>query len=108
MDDPMIKGLVQLRRFVCQHTLTHMDPGAAQNRRYRIHLAQAYQSHGSILAGLDRHAEAKSALQEAEQQLHLFAETWDESYPVISKSWRGNWSRVVPMFGYPSEIRRVI
>jgi putative transposase len=43
-----------------------------------------------------------------EQQLNLFAETWDASYPVISKSWRLNWSRVVPMFGYPSEIRRAI
>jgi putative transposase len=48
------------------------------------------------------------ALEEAEGQLHQFEEAWDQSYPVISKSWRLNWSRVVPMFGYPSEIRRVI
>jgi transposase-like protein len=31
-----------------------------------------------------------------------------KTYPVIAQSWRGNWSRVVPMFGYPGEIRRVI
>jgi putative transposase len=49
-----------------------------------------------------------ATLTEAEQQLNQFEETWAESYPVIAKSWRANWSRVVPMFGYPSEIRRVI
>jgi putative transposase len=47
-------------------------------------------------------------LAEAEQQLNQFEERWHEIYPVIAKSWRVNWSRVVPMFGYPSEIRRVI
>jgi transposase-like protein len=29
-------------------------------------------------------------------------------YPVIVKSWRTNWSRIVPMFGYPGEIRRAV
>jgi serine/threonine protein kinase len=38
---------------------------AGQNRRYRILVAQAYQNRGSILAGLNRLDEAKSALQEA-------------------------------------------
>jgi putative transposase len=37
-----------------------------------------------------------------------FEGAWDSSYPVISRSRRSNWSRVVPMFSYPSEIRRVI
>jgi putative transposase len=49
-----------------------------------------------------------ATLEEAERQLDQFAETWDESYPVIARSWRSNWSRVVPMFGYPSEIRRAV
>jgi putative transposase len=47
-------------------------------------------------------------LAEAEEHLAEFEERWNESYPVIAKSWRLHWSRVVPMFGYPSEIRRVI
>jgi putative transposase len=47
-------------------------------------------------------------LAEAEEQLHQFEERWKESYPVIAKSWRSSWSRVVPMFGYPAQIRRVI
>jgi putative transposase len=47
-------------------------------------------------------------LEEAERQLTQFEEAWAGSYPVISRSWRQNWSRVVPMFGYPPEIRRAI
>lgn len=46
--------------------------------------------------------------EEAERQLAQFAETWAGSYPVIARSWRANWARVVPMFGYPSEIRRAV
>ena len=49
-----------------------------------------------------------ATLEEAERQLTEFEGTWAESYPVIAKSWRANWSRVVPMFGYPSEIRRAV
>jgi putative transposase len=47
-------------------------------------------------------------LEEGERQLAEFEEAWAGSYPVIAKSWHANWPRVVPMFGYPSEIRRVI
>lgn len=49
-----------------------------------------------------------TTLDEAESGLSQFEETWAGSYPVIARSWRSNWWRVVPMFGYPSEIRRVI
>lgn len=49
-----------------------------------------------------------ATLDEAESQLTQCEETWAGSYPVIARSWRANWSRVAPMFGYPSEIRRVI
>jgi putative transposase len=49
-----------------------------------------------------------ATLAEAEHQLTQFEEAWGASYPVIARSWRSNWSRVVPMFGYPSEIRRAI
>jgi putative transposase len=31
-----------------------------------------------------------------------------KSYPVIVRSWRANWGRIVPMFGYPSQIRRAV
>jgi putative transposase len=49
-----------------------------------------------------------ATLEEAERQLAQFEKARAASYPVIARSWRSNWARVVPMFGYPSEIRRVI
>ena len=49
-----------------------------------------------------------SMVTEAEQHLAAFTEKWDVSYPTIAKSWRGNWARVIPMFGFPEEIRRAV
>jgi len=46
--------------------------------------------------------------EEALFQLELLAEKWDQKYPLISKSWRANWSRIEPMFQFPAEIRRAI
>jgi putative transposase len=46
--------------------------------------------------------------EEAERQLEKFEWEWSEKYPSISRSWRANWARVVPMFSYPEEIRRAI
>ena len=45
---------------------------------------------------------------EAEFNLELFAEKWDQQYPTISKSWRTHWAHVIPLFSYPEEIRKVI
>jgi putative transposase len=47
-------------------------------------------------------------VEEAEQQLNAFAEKWDARYSSIAKSWRANWARVIPMFGFPDEIRRAV
>lgn len=41
-------------------------------------------------------------------QLNACAEKWDFRYPIISQSWRANWLRIEPMFGFPAEIRRAI
>lgn len=45
---------------------------------------------------------------EAAGQLEACAEKWDRRYPLIAKSWRANWPRLIPMFSYPAEIRRAI
>ena len=47
-------------------------------------------------------------VEEAERQLAQFEEAWDGGYPLIARSWRQNWPRVVPMFSYPEEIRRAV
>jgi len=45
---------------------------------------------------------------EAEQQLAEFEAQWNGDYPSIAAIWRRNWSRVIPFFDYPPEIRRII
>lgn len=45
---------------------------------------------------------------EAETRLDEFAEKWDSKFPMISKSWRSNWARVIPFFAHPPEIRKLI
>ena len=44
----------------------------------------------------------------AEQALSAFEEKWSEQYPMASKSWRDRWENVIPFFGYPEPIRKVI
>ncbi len=46
--------------------------------------------------------------EEAEMRLAQFEAKWEARFPMISKSWRANWARVIPLFGHPPEIRRVI
>lgn len=45
---------------------------------------------------------------EAEQQLIGFSEKWDKQYPIISRSWLNHWTRVIPFFAFPPEIRKAI
>ncbi len=49
---------------------------------------------------------AAATAEEALFHFELFAEKWDQRYPLISKSWRANWVRIEPMFQFPTEIRR--
>ncbi|HSE20346.1 MAG TPA: IS256 family transposase [Pyrinomonadaceae bacterium] len=44
----------------------------------------------------------------AEQSLEEFSLKWDAKFPMLAKSWRNNWERVIPFFAYPPEIRKVI
>ncbi|EKD97692.1 MAG: transposase mutator type, partial [uncultured bacterium] len=46
--------------------------------------------------------------EEAELMLGEFEERWDAEYLPIGQSWRRNWSRLIPFFDYPPEIRKVI
>src|SRR5712671_1978541 len=45
---------------------------------------------------------------EAEQRLAEFSQKWDEKFPMIAKSWRSNWARMIPFFAHPPEIRKII
>ena len=67
----------------------------------------SYKDRKRVAADLKTIYRAATA-QEAEANLEIFAGKWDPRYPMISKSWRANWSRIVPMFGFPEEIRRAV
>jgi putative transposase len=45
---------------------------------------------------------------EAKQRLDEFGLKRDAKFPMIAKSWRSNWARVIPLFAHPPEIRKVI
>lgn len=47
-------------------------------------------------------------VEQAETSLMAFAAKWDTSHPTISRSWRNNWERIIPLFSYPPEIRKAI
>lgn len=51
-----------------------------------------------------------SSATEEQAAIHLeeFSQKWDKEYPSISSSWRNNWQRIIPLFGYPPGIRKVI
>lgn len=49
-----------------------------------------------------------ATVEEAEFQLEVFAERWDQQYPAISRAWRAHWDRVTPLFAFPDLIRRAI
>jgi putative transposase len=49
-----------------------------------------------------------STAEDAHSKLEEFAKKWDGAYPTISQMWRRNWEHVIPFFGYPGDIRKVI
>lgn len=49
-----------------------------------------------------------STVELAEEYLDEFELTWGDTYGAIIKSWRDNWSKIIPFLDYPPEIRKVI
>jgi len=47
-------------------------------------------------------------LEAAEAALEEFSQSWDDKYPMISKSWYTHWPNITAMFEYPPEIRKAI
>jgi putative transposase len=55
-----------------------------------------------------RNVYSAATAEAAEQALDAFEEKWKGRFPSIAKSWRTNWTNIIPFFSYPPEIRRVI
>jgi putative transposase len=49
-----------------------------------------------------------TTLRKAGNQLEKFSTKWDDTYSMISRSWRKHWEHITPFFAYPPEIRKVI
>ena len=43
-----------------------------------------------------------------EQALGSFEKKWQARFPSIARSWRSNWTNIIPFFSYPPAIRKVI
>lgn len=61
----------------------------------------------AVAADLRRIYQA-ATVEEAERRLAEFEAVWGDRYPPIAQGWRRHWSRIIPFFDYPQEIRRVI
>lgn len=44
----------------------------------------------------------------AEAALEDLAKNWEQRYPTVIRSWKNNWTKIIPCFSYPQEIRRLI
>ena len=67
----------------------------------------SYKERKKIAADL-KNVYRATTVEQAEEALKDFEETWDDRYPMISKSWRSNWSHIIPFFAYSAEIRKAI
>lgn len=67
----------------------------------------SYKDRKKIAADL-KNVYRAATVEQAEEALKDFEEAWDGRYPMISKSWRSNWPRIIPFFAYSAEIRKAI
>lgn len=84
----------------------------------RIQLCLVHQMRNSLrfVPDRDRRAVSKALKQvykaskrsDAEAGFQAFCTEWGDRYPMIVKSWTQNWDRLVEMFDYPPQIRRII
>jgi putative transposase len=45
---------------------------------------------------------------QAKEALETFEQTYKNSYPTIAQLWRRHWDNIIPIFDYPTDIRRAI
>jgi len=78
-----------------------------------VHLVRAslnyvnWKERKQVAADLKEIYRAATATQ-AELELQAFQAKWGSRYQAIGKLWKENWTRVVPFFEFPAEVRKVI
>ena len=51
---------------------------------------------------------AETAKAAAKRLSEFEAGPWGKKYPMIVESWRRNWQQIIPFYGYPPEVRKII
>lgn len=67
----------------------------------------SYKDRKAVAASLKKIYQA-ATVTEAEYYLDQFEMEWSKRYPMIAKSWRANWERIIPFLAFPAEIRRAL
>jgi len=67
----------------------------------------AWKDRKKVAANLKRIYQS-ATVGEAEAELDAFCENWDSKFPSIGLMWRRHWSKLIAIFDYPLEIRKVI
>lgn len=49
-----------------------------------------------------------STIEEADTELSNFSDKWNDIYPMVVRTWKTNWVRIIPMYSYAPEIRKAI
>jgi putative transposase len=78
-----------------------------------VHLVRAALKYTTETDSRDVASDLKTIYQsatvlEAEQSLEKFATKWDAKYPTIARQWRAKWGDIIPLFDFPSAIRKAI
>ena len=66
-----------------------------------------YKDSRKVMASLKQVYKAPTK-EEAERNLLLLQQEWNNKYPMMIKSWLTNWDRLSNYFKYPQEIRKII
>jgi len=66
-----------------------------------------WKDYKAVTAGLKRIYQSPTE-EFARSELDNFAQTWDEKYPQISRSWNSHWPNLITFFDYPKDIRKAI
>ena len=67
----------------------------------------SYKDIKKVIADLEKVYTAVT-LDEAEENLRIFGNTWRKQYPSCVRSWEDNWEVLNTFFEYPPEIRKII
>ena len=66
-----------------------------------------WKDYKAVTAGLKRVYQSPTE-EIARAELDSFAQTWDDKYPQISRSWKHHWPNLITFFDYPKDIRKAI